>query len=179
MQTNNNQQQFRTRINHFIRVPQVRVILSNGENGGIMDTRDALKLAQDENLDLVEINPKAIPPVVRVVNFGKMKYEEKKKLQAEKKKQVVQELKELTFRPNTDTNDLNHKLEQAKNFLSDGNKVKFTIRFRGREITHSELGKNKLEWMLQQLQGLIADKSQISLDGKFMTLIVSPTKKQV
>jgi translation initiation factor IF-3 len=180
MQTNNNstQQQFRTRINHFIRVPQVRVILSNGENGGIMDTRDALKLAQDENLDLVEINPKAIPPVVRIVNFGKMKYEEKKKLQAEKKKQVVQELKEITFRPNTDTHDLDHKLSQAKGFLADGAKVKFTIRFRGREITHSELGKNKLEWMLQQLQGLIIDKSQISLEGKFMSLIVSPIKKQ-
>src|SRR5580698_3178384 len=112
MQTNNNQQQFRTRINHFIRVPQVRVILSNGENGGIMETRDALKLAQDENLDLVEINPKASPPVVRIVNFGKMKYEEKKKLQAEKKKQQVQELKELTFGVNIAEHDLNHKLEQ-------------------------------------------------------------------
>jgi translation initiation factor IF-3 len=179
MQTNNNtQQQFRTRINHFIRVPQVRVVLADGSSPGIMNTRDALKMAQDQGLDLIEINPKSAPPVCKIADYGKMKYEEKKQQQAAKKNQVIQELKEITFRPNTDTNDLNHKLEQAKKFLLDGNKVKFTIRFRGREITHSELGKEKLEWMLQQLQGLIADKSQISLEGKFMTLIVNPTKKQ-
>ena len=178
MQTNNNQQQFRTRINQFIRVPQIRVVLADGTSPGIMNTRDALKMAQDQGLDLIEINPKAVPPVCKIADFGKMKYQEKKQQQAAKKNQVVQELKELTFRPNTDENDLNHKLEQAKNFLADGNKVKFTIRFRGREITHSELGKNKLEWMLQQLQGLISDKSQISLEGKFMSMLVSPTKKQ-
>ena len=178
MQPNNQQQQFRIRINQYIRVPQVRVILSNGENGGIMATYDALKLARDENLDLIEINPKAIPPVVRIADFGKMKYEEKKKQQAAKRNQVVQELKELTFRPNTDINDLNHKLDQAKEFLEEGNKVKFTIRFRGREITHSELGREKLEWLLQELQGLISDKPQISLEGKFMSMLVSPTKKQ-
>jgi translation initiation factor IF-3 len=178
MQTNNNQQQFRVRINQHIRVPQVRVILSNGDNGGIMATYEALKLAKTENLDLVEINPKAAPPVVKICDYGKMKYEEKKQQQAAKKKQVVQELKELTFRPNTDTNDLEHKLAQAKGFLEEGNKVKFTVRFRGREITHSELGRNKLEWFMQQLQGLITDKSQISLEGKFMSVIVSPTKKQ-
>lgn len=177
MQTNNNQQQYRTRINQYIKVPQVRVILSNGDNGGIMATYEALKLARDENLDLVEINPKATPPVCRIVDYGKLKYEQKKELQASKKKQIVQELKEITFRPNTDTHDLEHKLAQAKSFLEDGNKVKFTIRFRGREITHSELGREKLEWMLQQLQGLVADKSQVSLEGKFMSLIVGPTKK--
>jgi translation initiation factor IF-3 len=178
MQTNNNQQQYRTRINQYIKVPQVRVILSNGDNGGIMATYEALKLAREQNLDLIEINPKASPPVCKIADYGKMLYEEKKKLQAEKKKQVIQELKELTFRPNTDTHDLEHKLTQAKSFLEDGNKVKFTIKFRGREITHSELGREKLDWVLQQLQGLVADKSQVSLEGKFMSLIVSPTKKQ-
>ena len=175
---NNAVQQYRVRINQYIRVPQVRVIYEDGSTGGVMETREALKIAQNVGLDMVEINPKAIPPVVKICDFGKMKYQEKKQQQAAKKNQVVQELKELTFRPNTDENDLNHKLEQAKNFLADGNKVKFTIRFRGREITHSELGKNKLEWMLQQLQGLISDKSQISLEGKFMSMLVSPTKKQ-
>jgi translation initiation factor IF-3 len=143
-----------------------------------MATYEALKLAKNENLDLVEINPKAAPPVVKICDYGKMKYEEKKQQQAAKKKQVVQELKELTFRPNTDTNDLEHKLAQAKVFLEEGNKVKFTVRFRGREITHSELGRNKIEWLMQQLQGLITDKSQISLEGKFMSVIVAPTKKQ-
>lgn len=178
MQPNNQQQQYRTRINQYIRVPQIRVILSDGENGGVMNTRDALKLAQDQGLDLIEINPKAIPPVCKIADFGKMKYEEKKKQQAAKRNQVVQELKELTFRPNTDSNDLNHKLDQAKEFLEEGNKVKFTIKFRGREITHSELGREKLEWLLQELQGLISDKPQISLEGKFMSMLVSPTKKQ-
>lgn len=177
MQPNNQQQQFRIRINQYIRVPQIRVILSDGENGGLMNTRDALKLAQDQGLDLIEINPKGVPPVCKIADFGKMKYEEKKKQQAAKKNQVIQELKELTFRPNTDENDLNHKLDQAKQFLADGNKVKFTVRFRGREISHADLGKAKIEWCVQQLQGLIADKPQISLEGKFMSAIVSPPRK--
>jgi translation initiation factor IF-3 len=177
MQNNNSQQSQRIRTNHQIRVPQVRVILSNGDNGGIMATYEALKLAKNEGLDLIEINPKAAPPVCKIADHGKMKYEEKKKQQLAKKNQVVQELKELTFRPNTDENDLNHKLAQAKGFLEEGNKVKFTVRFRGREITHSELGRNKIEWLMQQLQGLITDKSQISLEGKFMSVIVNPVKK--
>jgi translation initiation factor IF-3 len=172
------QQQYRTRINHHIRVPQVQVILSDGKNGGIMGTREALKLAQDEGLDLIEINPKAVPPVCRIADFGKMKYEEKKKQQAAKKNQTVQELKELTFRPSTDENDLNHKLEQAKGFLEDGNRVKFTVRFRGREITHSNIGKEKLDFIVKELDGLIQPNPQISLEGKFMWLIVSPTKSK-
>lgn len=176
MNNNTQTQQYRQRINRYIRVPQIRVILADGSNGGIMNTQDALKLAQDQSLDLIEINPKAIPPVCRIADHGKLKYEEKKKAQAAKKNQVVQELKELTFRPNTDENDLNHKLEQAKEFLTEGNKVKFTVRFRGREITHSDLGKTKLEWILAQLQGLITDKPQISLEGKFMFMVVSPKK---
>jgi translation initiation factor IF-3 len=175
MQTQNNNQQ-RIRTNHQIRIPQIRVVLADGSNAGIMATFDALKIAKDSGLDLVEINPKAVPPVCKIMDYGKYKYEEKKKLQVAKKNQVVQELKELTFRPNTDENDLNHKLEQAKGFLADGNKVKFTVRFRGREITHSELGKAKIEWFVLQLQGLIADKPQISLEGKFMSAVVSPKK---
>jgi translation initiation factor IF-3 len=174
---NNNQVQYRVRINRFIRVPQIRVVLADGSNGGIMATSDALKLAQDQNLDLVEINPKAVPPVCRIVDYGKMKYEDKKKAQAAKRNQQTQELKELTFRPNTDTNDLNHKLQQAKEFLSEGNKVKFTVRFRGREIVHSDIGRDKIEWMVKELNDLIAPNPQISLEGKFMWAIVSPTKK--
>jgi translation initiation factor IF-3 len=175
MQTQNNNQQ-RIRTNHQIRIPQIRVVLADGSNAGVMATFEALKIAKDSGLDLVEINPKTVPPVCKIMDYGKYKYEEKKKLQVAKKNQVVQELKELTFRPNTDENDLNHKLDQAKEFLADGNKVKFTVRFRGREITHADLGKTKLEWCVQQLQGLIADKPQISLEGKFMWLIVSPKK---
>jgi translation initiation factor IF-3 len=179
MQTNNNQQQqYRVRINQYIRVPQVRVVYEDGSSDGIMDTRDALKKAQEAGLDMVEINPKAVPPVVKICDYGKLKYEEKKQQQAAKKKQQVQELKELTFRPATDNNDLSHKLEQAKGFLADGNKVKFTVRFRGREITHANIGKDKLDWILQQLHGLITDKSQINLEGKLMSVIVSPIKNK-
>ena len=177
MQTTSNQQ-YKTRINQYIRVPQIRVILSDGSNGGIMSTYDALKLAKDEGLDLIEINPKVSPPVCKIANYGKMLYEEKKQQQAAKKNQQNQGIKEITFRPVTDTNDLSHKLEQAKEFLIHGNKVKFTVRFRGREISHADLGKEKLDYCIQQLQGLISDNPQISLEGKYMSMLVSPTKKQ-
>jgi translation initiation factor IF-3 len=172
---NSQQQQYRTRINQYIKVPQIRLIKEDGSSV-IMATRDALKLAQDQSLDLVEINSKASPPVVKIMDFGKFKYDEKKKQQAAKKNQQVQELKELTFRPCTDENDLKHKIEQAKGFLADGNRVKFTVRFKGREITHANLGKEKIEWIVKQLDGLIAQNPQISLEGKFMFAIVIPNK---
>lgn len=176
MQPNNNQQQ-RIRTNFQIRIPQIRVVANDGTNLGVMNTRDALKMAQDQALDLVEINPRAVPPVCKIMDFGKYKYEEKKKLQAAKKNQQVSELKELTFRPNTDENDLNHKVDQAKEFVAEGHKVKFTIRFRGREITHPDVGKSKLEWIIQQLGRSIAPNPQVNLEGKFMSMIVSPAKK--
>jgi translation initiation factor IF-3 len=179
MQSNNQQQrEYRVRINKYIRVPQIRVILADGSNAGVMNTYEALKMAQDQALDLVEINPTSKPPVCKIMDYGKFKYEEKKKTQAAKKNQQVQELKELTFRPNTDENDLNHKLAQAKEFLADGDRVKFTIRFRGREIVHANIGKEKLDWILKQLDGQIAPNPQVSLEGKFMSMIVSPTKNK-
>lgn len=177
MQNNNQQREQRIRINHQIRIPQIRVVASNGDNLGVLSTKDALKMASDEALDLVEINPRAIPPVCKIMDYGKFKYEEKKKAQAAKKNQQVQELKELTFRPNTDEGDLAHKTEQAKEFLLEGNRVKFTIRFRGREITHPNVGRDKLNWILQQLAALIVPAPPISLEGKFMTMIVAPNKK--
>ena len=176
-QQNNNNNQQRIRINWQIRIPQIRVVGSDGANLGVMATRDALKMAQDQSLDLVEINPRAVPPVCKIMDYGKFKYEEKKKLQAAKKNQVTQELKEITFRPNTDENDLKHKVEQAKGFVADGNKVKFTIRFRGREITHPDVGKSKLDWIIQELGSSIASNPQVNLEGKFMSMIVSPAKK--
>lgn len=178
MYNNNNQQrEQRIRTNWQIRIPQIRLLGSDGTNLGVMATRDALKMAQDQSLDLVEINPKAQPPVCKIMDYGKYKYEEKKKLQAAKKNQQVQELKELTFRPATDENDLSHKLEQAKEFLAEGDKVKFTIRFRGREITHPDIGKAKLDWLIQQLGTTIAPNPQVNLEGKFMSMIVSPARK--
>lgn len=178
MQTNNQQSQYRVRINKYIRAPEIRVILSDGGNGGIMETWAALKLAQDEGLDLIEVNNKAVPPVCKIANYGKMKYEEKKKQQAAKKNQQIQELKELTFRPNTDENDLKHKLEQAKQFIADGNRVKFAVRFRGREIVHSNIGRDKMEWILKQLEGTILPNTLISMEGKLMLMIVSPSRNK-
>ncbi len=178
MQTTNNQNQYRVRINKYIRVPQIRVVLEDGSNAGVMNTYEALKMAQDQGLDLVEINPKALPPVCKIMDYGKYKYEEKKKAQLNKKNQQVQELKELTFRPNTDENDLGHKLAQAKGFLAEGDRVKFTVRFRGREIVHANIGREKLEWILNELSGSIAPNPQINLEGKFMSMIVSPTKNK-
>lgn len=176
--TNNNQSQYRIRINQYIRVPQVRVVYEDGSTGGVMETRAALKAAQDAGLDLVEINPRAVPPVCKIMDYGKYKYDEKKKQQAAKKNQQVQELKELTFRPVTDENDLNHKLEQAKGFLDEGHRVKFTVRFRGREITHADIGKDKINYILEQLKELIQPNPPIALEGKFMSVITSPVKKQ-
>jgi len=176
MEKNTKQREFRIRTNFQIRVPQVRVLDNDGNNLGVMNTREALKLAQEQSFDLVEINPRSTPPVCKIMDYGKFKYEEKKKAQVAKKNQQIQELKELTFRPNTDYNDLAHKLEQAKGFLADGNKVKFTIRFRGREIAHPDLGKDKLNWILQELSGLVTP-SQIFLEGKIMNMTVTPIKK--
>lgn len=174
--TTNNQ--YRTRINNYIRVPQIRVILNDGTNAGVMNTYEALKMAKDQGFDLVEINPTAKPPVCKIMDYGKFKYEEKKKQSEAKKNQKIQDLKELTFRPNTDTNDLSHKLEQAKDFLEEGHKVKFTVRFRGREITHANLGREKLEWFVSELKEKITSNSQVSFEGKFMWVIVSPAAKK-
>ena len=169
-----NKPQYRARINYQIRAAQVRVILEDGSSPGVMNLRDALKMAQELNLDLIEINPKAIPPVTKIANFGKMLYEEKKKQAAAKKNQKNNELKELTVRPNTDENDLNVKLNQAKEFIAEGNKVKFAVKFKGREITHPELGKAKLEWFVQQLEALISPNFQLMTEGKIMSVIISP-----
>lgn len=172
MQQTNNQN--RIRINHQIRVPQVRVVLEDGSSPGVLSTRDALQMAIAAGVDLVEINPKAVPPVCKILDYGKFKYDEKKKAAAAKKTQKVSELKELTFRPNTDENDLNHKLELAKQFLTDGHKVKFAIRFRGREITHPQVGRDKLDWLLQQLAPLLSGTASVAMEGKIMSMMVSP-----
>lgn len=172
----NTQTQYKTRINFQIKIPQVRVILDDGSSLGVMPTKDALKLAQEQSLDLVEINPKAMPPVCKICNYGKYKYEEKKKQTENRKKQKMQELKELTFRPNTDLNDLNHKLSAAKKFIADGHKVKFTVRFRGREVTHPKIAEEKLLWIVDQLSGLILPEAPILLEGKLMHMQVNPMK---
>lgn len=168
------QQQYRIRVNHQIRIPQVRVILEDGSSPGIMETKDALKMAQDLGLDMIEINPKSIPPVVKIIDFGKYKYEQKKQQSIAKKNQKSVDLKEISFRPNTDQNDLNHKLASAKEFLEEGHKVKMTVKFRGREMAHLDIGKEKMDWMLQQLTELSSGATPINMEGKAMSSIISP-----
>lgn len=170
----NNQSQYRIRINQYIRVPQVRVILSDGSNAGIMETWTALKMAQDQGLDLVEINPKGLPPICKIIDYGKYKYQEKKAEQAAKKNQKSVDLKEIDFRPVTEENDLNHKLTAAKEFLAEGHKIKFVVKFRGREMAHPQIGRDKLNWVLDQIKDLIQNNSPISMEGKHMITVVSP-----
>lgn len=175
---NNQTIQYRTRVNHYIRVPQVRVILEDGTSPGIMNTSEALKMARELGLDLIEINPKALPPVAKIADYGKHCYQEKKKTAEAKKNQRVQELKELSFRPATEEHDLQIKLNAAKQFLLDGHQVRFVCKFRGRELTHPEIGREKLEWIIQQLNGLIAVVPNIFMEGKFMSTTVSPSKQK-
>lgn len=165
----------KVRINYQIKTIQVRLVSDDGSSQ-VIQTTDALKMAKDQNVDLIEINAKTTPPIAVLMSFGKFKYEEKKKFVESKKKQKIQELKELNFHYNTDENDLIHKINQAKEFLADGNKVKFGIKFRGREITFSNIGREKLNWISDQLKDYIAPNSVILTEGKLMHLTVNPKK---
>jgi translation initiation factor IF-3 len=162
------------RVNHRIRVPEVRVVLDDGSQLGVMSTSDALKAAEERGLDLVEVNPKSSPPVCKILDFGKYKYEEKKRASDAKRKQTVVELKEVKLRPKTDDHDLNVKVRAAKRFLEGGNKVKFTVRFRGREITHPERAEMQLNWLFQQLEEIANVEQRAQMEGRTMSLILSP-----
>jgi translation initiation factor IF-3 len=166
------------RVNHRIRVPEVRVVLDDGTMLGVMPTHEALRKAEERSLDLVEINPKAVPPVCKILDYGKFKYEEKKRASEAKKKQTVVELKELKLRPKTDDHDLEVKLRAARRFIEGGNKVKFTVRFRGREITHPERARMQLDWLLENLAALTNVEQRPQMEGRTMSLIVAP-KPQV
>ncbi|MDR1702264.1 MAG: translation initiation factor IF-3, partial [Sporomusaceae bacterium] len=132
------------KINEEIRVKEVRVLSSANEQLGIMQTREALRMAVEQNLDLVEVAPTAKPPVCRIMDFGKYRYEQQKRDKEVKKKQKITALKEVKIRPNIEEHDFNVKLKNAQRFLEDGDKVKVTIMFRGRELSHPELGKQVL-----------------------------------
>ncbi|MCB9590199.1 MAG: translation initiation factor IF-3 [Polyangiaceae bacterium] len=162
------------RINHRIRVPEVRVVAADGSMLGVMTTQDALRRAREEGLDLVEVNPKSQPPVCKILDFGKYKYEEKKKASEAKRRQTVVEVKEIKLRPKTDDHDLNVKLRAARKFIESGNKVKFTVRFRGREITHPERAKMQLDWLLKGLEDLTVIEQMPTMEGRSMVLIAAP-----
>ena len=162
------------RVNHRIRVPEVRVVLDDGSQLGVMPTSEALKQAEGRGLDLVEVNPKSMPPVCKILDFGRYKYEEKKRQSEAKRKQTVVELKEVKLRPKTDDHDLQVKVRSARRFLESGNKVKFTVRFRGREITHPHRAQMQLDWLIEQLADLANLEQRPQMEGRTMSAIVGP-----
>ena len=165
------------RTNDRIRVPEVRVIGPDGAQLGIMDTADAKRLAREKDLDLVEVNPKAMPPVCKVMDYGKFKYEDAKKKRQARKAQVHVELKEVKLRPKTDDHDLEFKVKHARRFLEAGNKVKITCRFRGREITHPETARRQLTFVTEQCQDLGQIEQPPRMEGRTMTCIIAPRQE--
>ncbi len=166
-----------TNINEFIRASEVRVIDDEGAQLGVMDLKSALQAAEAQGLDLVEVSPTAKPPVCRIMDFGKYKYQQSKRAAEAKKKQVRVEIKEVKLRPKTDEHDYQFKVKNAKRFLGEGNKVKVTIMFRGREVTHPEFGRKILERVAADLVELGQIESHPNMSGRFMSMVIGPLKK--
>ena len=162
------------RINEEIRAREVRVIGSDGKQLGIMSGREAQQLAYEEHLDLVEIAPTAKPPVCRIMDYGKYRYEQQKREKESRKKQKTFDIKEVKLRPGIEEHDFNVKFKNAVRFLEDGDKVKVTIMFRGRELSHPELGEVLLNKMAAQLKEMAVVERQPKLEGKNMIMIVAP-----
>jgi translation initiation factor IF-3 len=167
-----------TRINYMIKVKEVRVISAEGEQLGILDTREAIKRAEEAGLDLVEVAPTAKPPVCRIMDFGKYKYEIAKKAHESKKHQSVIVVKEIKMRPRTDDHDIHFKTNNIKRFLDDGNKVKVTVMFRGREMAHTTHGRALLDRILVDLQNDAAVEQPPRMEGRNMTMMLGAKAKE-
>ena len=166
------------RINEQIRAREVRLIRDEGEGQGIMSTAEALEMAREAGLDLVEVAPQASPPVVKILNFGKFKFENEKKIRDSRKKQKLLKLKEIRMQPKIDDHDLDFKSKHVKEFLAEGNKVKVTIRFRGRELAHTELGLVVLKDVLARIEGEYVMDKPPAMEGKFMSMVLSPKSRK-
>jgi translation initiation factor IF-3 len=166
-----------TRINFQIKVKDVRVISAEGEQLGILDTREAIRKADELGLDLVEVAPMAKPPVCRIMDFGKYKYELAKKAQESKKHQSVIVVKEIKLRPRTDEHDIQFKTNNIKRFLEEGHKVKVTVMFRGREMAHTTHGRAVLDRIVQDLQNEAAIESPPRMEGRNMTMLLGGKSK--
>ena len=162
------------RSNYRITSPEVQVINSDGENLGILNLQEAISKAKDENLDLIEIAPNARPPVCKIMDMGKYKYDQQKKLNKAKKKQKKIELKEIKLRPVTEVHDYTFKIKNAQKFLSKGDKVKFTIRFKGREMQHTKLGNDLMEKIKIDMETIGKVELQPKFDGKQMIMVIQP-----
>ncbi len=166
------------RVNKQIRAPQVRVINSAGEQVGVITIEEALQLAAREGLDLVEIAPSAQPPVCKIIDYGKFRYDQTKREKESKKAQHVIKVKEVKVKPNIDTHDLETKLRHARDFLTKGNKVKVTCTFRGRERAHPEHGEKVIQSLVQALEDVGTVESPSILMGKTMILVMAPGPKK-
>ncbi|HUF03087.1 MAG TPA: translation initiation factor IF-3 [Aridibacter sp.] len=166
------------RTNERIRIPSVRVVNEDGEQIGVMDTRDAIARARELGLDLVEIAPQAKPPVCKIIDYGKFLYEEKKKKQEAKKKQTTVSVKEIKFRPATDEHDYSYRAKRAHEWLEEGDKVRATIAFRGREMSHRELGRDILDKLAKELEEVGEIEVAPKMEGYQMFTIFTPKKKK-
>jgi len=166
------------RINEQIRVREVRLIDDKGDQKGIVPTIEALKMAKEQELDLVEVAPQANPPVCKILDYGKYRFEQEKKLRDSKKNQKQLKLKEIRMQPKIGAGDLDFKSKHVQEFLNEGNKVKVTIRFRGRELAHTELGYDVLKEVLKRLDDDYVIEKQPAMEGRFMSMTLSPKTKK-
>ncbi|MGE4557725.1 MAG: translation initiation factor IF-3 [Desulfovibrionaceae bacterium] len=165
------------RRNERIRVPEVRVIDEDGAQAGIMATQDALRMAKEKGLDLVEVAPNADPPVCRIMDFGKFKYQQQKRQQEAKKKQTVIQVKEIKVRPKTDEHDYQTKVRHIRRFLEAGDRCKVTVFFRGREIVHKDRGLKMLQRVIDELQEIAKVEQQPQFEGRTMSMLLTPVPK--
>ena len=169
-----NEREKRVRVNRQIRISPVRVITAAGEQLGVLPIEEALAAAQERGLDLVEVAPTARPPVVKIMDYGKFKFEEAKAARAAKKKQHTVQMKEIKFRPGIDEHDFEFKCRHVREFLSDGNKVKVTMMFRGRQMAHPELGREVLDRVAAVLADIGKIEQEARLEGRNMTMLMTP-----
>jgi translation initiation factor IF-3 len=167
------------RVNDEIRIPQVQLVDDEGQNHGVVDIEEARQRAQDAGLDLVEISPNSQPPVVKILDYGKYKFQAQKKAAEARKKQKTVEVKEIKMRPSIDTHDYEVKMRAARRFLEEGDKVKMTLRFRGREMAHQELGLRLLWRVRDELAEMAKVEADPRLEGRQMIMILAPTAKAV
>jgi len=160
--------------NNRITAPEVQVIGSDGDNIGILNTNEAISMAKEQGLDLIEIAPNAKPPVCKIIDIGKFKYDAQKKANVAKKKQKIVLLKEIKMRPVTETHDYDFKVKNAKKFIGKGDKVKFTIRFKGRELQHSHLGRELMDKIKVDMQEIGKVELHPKFDGKQMIMVIQP-----
>ena len=165
------------RINNEIQIKEIRLIDNKGEQKGIVAVSEALEMAQEAELDLVEIAPQAKPPVCKILDYGKYRFEQEKRLRESKKKQKMVKLKEIRMQPRIEKHDLEFKAKHVKQFLDEGNRVKVTVRFRGRELAHTELGKKVLDNILVLLNGSCIIDKNAKMEGKFMSMFLAPKIK--